>query len=557
MPSTPSHPLIPALEVLKLYRKHDFTLFDALCSRLEKDPQRLFCIYAGQTYTWQQFHDDVNKAVLLFQRQGIQKGDRFGVMARNQYAHAVLLFALSKLSAIMVPINPDFSVGEASYVLQHADLFGLALDEHGLDHALMALKEKKLNPWLISLVQTNKELPQEIPQFKDLLDGITLESGLVQEALADDTCIIIYTSGTTGFPKGVMHSQRSFLLAGEAFVERVYLQPSDRVMIVLPMFHMNALFYSVSGVIASGCAMVVQPRFSASEFWIQATRTQATVVNIIEAACNILKARSRSEFREDHQLRCAYGVRQSAQTAFREEFKVPYFVSGYGMTEIPGVTCSPYGGLQKPGSMGPEGKHPDPAQAWAKCKVVDELGQEVPTGQVGELIVQTPIVTQGYFRDEVQTQQAFRDGWFLTGDLVTCDEDGYYTFVSRKKDIIRRRGENIAGAELDRVVLEHPSVAEVATIAVAAELGEDEILVAVVLKKDAQMGHQDVANWCAQKLSAMKVPRFVIFMDALPYTPTNKVAKAVLRADTTLRQRAVDLQLKPSSPSVLAEGSSL
>jgi crotonobetaine/carnitine-CoA ligase len=214
------------------------------------------------------------------------------------------------------------------------------------------------------------------------------------------------------------------------------------------------------------------------------------------------------------------------------------------MTEIPGVTCSSYGGLQKPGTMGPEGKHPDPGQPWAKCKVVDESGQELGPGQVGELVVHTPIVTQGYFRDEVQTAQAFKDGWFLTGDLVSCDEDGYYTFVSRKKDIIRRRGENIAGAELDRVIMEHPSVAEVATIAVPAELGEDEILVAVVLKSQETLSHEEIAQWCAQKLSAMKVPRYVIFLEALPYTATNKIAKAQLRSDATLKDRAVDLQAK-------------
>lgn len=545
MNSSTSTPLLKAIDVLRLYKKHDFTLFDALNSRLEKDPQKPFCVFAGQTYTWQQFLDDVNKTALLFQNKGIQKGERFGVMARNQYAHIVILFALSKLSAIMVPINPDFSVSEASYVIEHADLWGLAVDEHAVDNALQAIREKELNPWLISLIQNDKKPGQAMPKWRELCDAHAPAHDTTKPApQADDTCIIIYTSGTTGFPKGVMHSQRSFLLAGEAFVERVYMQPNDRVMIVLPMFHMNALFYSVSGVIASGSTMIVQPRFSASEFWIQAAQLKATVVNLIEAASNILKARSRSEFRADHQLRCAYGVRQSAQAAFKEEFKVPYFVSGYGMTEIPGVTCSPFGGLQKPGTMGPEGKHPDPDQPWAKCKVVNDLGEEVSVGTVGELIVKTPIVTQGYFKDPAQTQEAFREGWFLTGDLVTCDEDGYYTFVSRKKDIIRKRGENIAGAELDRVIMEHPSVAEVATIAVPAELGEDDILVAVVLKKNESLVHQDIAQWCAQRLSAIKVPRFVVFLDALPYTPTNKIAKAQLRADPTLKERAVDLQVQ-------------
>jgi crotonobetaine/carnitine-CoA ligase len=306
------------------------------------------------------------------------------------------------------------------------------------------------------------------------------------------------------------------------------------------MFHMNALFYSVSGTVAAGATMAIVPRFSASAFWAQAEASGATVVNIIEAACNILKARPRSEFHPGHRLRCAYGVRQSAQEAFKEDFCVPYFVSGYGMTEIPGVTCSPYGGLQKPGTMGPAGSHPDPDIPWAQCRIVDDEGHDVPNGSVGELIVRTPIVTKGYFRDPVQTAAAFRDGW-LTGDLVTRDSDGYFTFVSRKKDIIRRRGENIAGAELDRVISEHPDVAEVAVIAVPAELGEDEILAVVVPKHGTVPSAQDIADWCARHLAQMKVPRYVLFMDSLPKTPTHKVLKGALRSDPSLKSRATDL----------------
>ncbi len=193
--------------------------------------------------------------------------------------------------------------------------------------------------------------------------------------------------------------------------------------------------------------------------------------------------------------------------------------------------------------MGPAGRHPDPDVAWAQCRVVDDEGKDVADGVAGELIVRTPIVTKGYFRDPEQTAAAFRDGWFLTGDLVTRDADGYYTFVSRKKDIIRRRGENIAGAELDRVIGEHPDVAEAAAIAVPAELGEDEILVAVVAKPGTSPTAQDIAHWCAQRLAAMKVPRYVLFMDSLPHTPTHKILKGALRADATLKARATDLSL--------------
>jgi crotonobetaine/carnitine-CoA ligase len=154
---------------------------------------------------------------------------------------------------------------------------------------------------------------------------------------------------------------------------------------------------------------------------------------------------------------------------------------------------------------------------------------------------------QGYYRDPEQTEDTFEDGWFKTGDLVSRDEDGWYTFVSRKKDIIRRRGENIAAAELDRVIGEHPDVFEVAAIAVPSELGEDDILVAVAVIPGKLIDAEEIAAWCRERLAPIKVPRFVVFLDELPHTATHKVAKAVLRDDETLRDRAVDLQPNPTA----------
>ncbi len=151
---------------------------------------------------------------------------------------------------------------------------------------------------------------------------------------------------------------------------------------------------------------------------------------------------------------------------------------------------------------------------------------------------------RGYYRDPEQTKAAFRDGWFLTGDLVRRDEDGYFFFVSRKKDIIRRRGENIAGAELDRVISAHPGVHEAAAIPIPAELGEDEILAVVVARPGQRLAPEDIAQWCRERLAPMKVPRYVLFVGELPHTPTHKIAKAVLREDRTLAARAVDLEAK-------------
>ena len=533
--------LMRPLDVLRSYSSHDSTIAGAFASRLAVHSNKAFHIYEGATRTWGEFDDDVARAAALLVRQGVKAGDRVGIVARNNPAHVLLLFALARLGATLVPVNPEFGVAEVGYVLNHAQLSGLACDAASLKTARAACAEHGLSPWIFLLGADPVTPGDATPLLKDLLTSVEIADTPPLQGDSESICVIIYTSGTTGFPKGAMHSQRNFLLAGEAFVERMYLQPEDRLMIVLPMFHMNALFYSVSGTVAAGATMAIVPRFSASAFWAQAEASGATVVNIIEAACNILKARPRSEFHPGHRLRCAYGVRQSAQEAFREDFSVPYFVSGYGMTEIPGVTCSPYGGLQKPGTMGPVGNHPDPDIPWAQCRIVDDEGHDVADGIVGELIVRTPIVTKGYFRDPVQTAAAFRDGWFLTGDLVTRDTDGYFTFVSRKKDIIRRRGENIAGAELDRVISEHPDVAEVAVIAVPAELGEDEILAVVVAKHGTAPSAQDIADWCARHLAQMKVPRYVLFMDSLPKTPTHKVLKGALRSDPSLKSRATDL----------------
>jgi crotonobetaine/carnitine-CoA ligase len=290
--------------------------------------------------------------------------------------------------------------------------------------------------------------------------------------------------------------------------------------------------------------MAVVPRFSASTFWDTAVDTAVTEVNFIEAIGTILKNRPRSEFRPEHRIRRVYGARQSVVDTLRDEFGIPHLIGGFGMTEIPGVTCTPFEGSQKPGSMGPVGRHPDPSRPWAECRVVDDEGRDVGVNEVGELAVKTPIIMQGYFRDPDQTRAAFRDGWFLTGDLVRRDADGWFYFVSRKKDIIRRRGENISAAELDRVIDEHPAVHEAAAIAVPSELGEDEILVAVTLKPGQACSAEHIAAWCGQHLAPQKVPRFVVFVDALPHTPTHKVAKQVLRSDPTLRAKAVDLQGK-------------
>jgi crotonobetaine/carnitine-CoA ligase len=327
----------------------------------------------------------------------------------------------------------------------------------------------------------------------------------------------------------------------------MHLQPDDRLLCVLPMFHINAIFYSLSGCLAAGATLILEPRFSASTFWQTVKETGTTEVNTIAAAATILMRRPRSEFVPGHQLQKMYGAPFDEETyrVWQQEFQVPVLIEGYGMSEIPGALNNPFAGPHKVRSMGLPSRHPDSAVSLADLRIADDDGNFLPIGQTGELVVKTPIVMKGYYNDPVQTEVAFRDGWFLTGDLAYVDADGYFWFVARKKDIIRKRGENISGAELDRVVGNHPAVLEAAAIPVPSDLGEDEILVAVVLREGMVLDAKEVAQWCREHLAAIKVPRYVVFVDSLPHTPTHRVAKFRMRGDAALLAAARDLS-KPA-----------
>jgi crotonobetaine/carnitine-CoA ligase len=524
--------MLAPLEVLKLYPPHGGTLASMLRSRAAVAGGREFIVYQGRSFSYAQVLEEVGHAAAVLAGKGVKEGDRVGVMSLNHPSSVFAFFALAGLGAVMVPVNPDYGVEEARYVLNHAQVCGVVCSEAALPTVQAACTGLASMHWLMLSETAFVDVPDSLAPAPEPLDN------------PDATCVFIYTSGTTGFPKGVMHSQRSLLTAGEGFVARMFLQPGDRLLCVLPLFHINAIFYSLAGSLAAGATLILEPKFSASRFWQTVKETGATEVNTIAAASSILMRRPRSEYVPGHKLQKIYGAPFDEETfrVFQDEFHVATLIEGYGMSEIPGALNNPFRGPHKVRSMGQPSRHPDPAVSLAELRIAGDDGQFLPPGQVGELVVRTPIVMQGYFRDEAQTRAAFRDGWFLTGDLAYVDEDNFFWFVARKKDIIRKRGENISGAELDRVIGNHPSVLEAAAIPVPSEFGEDEILVAVVLRPGMTLAHEEIAQWCRERLAAIKVPRYVALVDALPHTPTHRVAKFKLREDASLRAQAVDLQ---------------
>lgn len=535
-----SQPVRLPLEILSSYPPHGGTLWTFLASRSVEQPERPFLMFHDVALSWRQFQRAVEQTARMLHGRGLGKGERVAVMAANSDAYVVLFFALARIGAILVPINPEFGVGETGYILDHAAVSAVVCAPVCLSVARRAADERRLSPWFLSFGADDGS----VPHFAAAVEAAPAMV-LPADGAADDICLIMYTSGTTGFPKGVMHSQGNFIMAGEAFVERMHLQPDDRLLCILPLFHINALFYSLGGAMAAGASLVLAPKFSASGFWPLVMRTGATEVNIIAAIGTILARRSRSEYVPGHRLSKVYGAPVTAEitAVFARDFGIRHIIEGYGTTEIPGACNLPFAGERRIGSMGLPARHPDPDIPFSALRVVDDDGADLPAGQVGELLVRTPIVMKGYYRDPEQTRAAFRDGWFITGDLVRRDDAGYCYFVARKKDIIRRRGENISGAELDRIIGGHPDVAQAAVIGVASDLGEEEILAAIVVKAGTSLTARDVRAWCALYLSPIKWPRYVAFVEALPQTPTFRVAKFKLKQDPHLLARAVDLSL--------------
>ncbi|WP_417585721.1 AMP-binding protein [Pelagibacterium sp.] len=529
--------MIEPLKVIEAYGDVRLTLPDMLKARVDRHADKILLRFGTREWSYAEFDRQTDALAAAFAARGVARGDRVAVVGRNHPAHMLTLFALAKLGGLMVPINPEFGVSELAYILGHAQVTGVILPDTLEARVGSACKEAGIEPFFLFTGSSEPGL-----SFEEALENHEdyTPPGPVS---SQDPCLIIYTSGTTGRPKGVVHSHENFLRCGQINIARLRLQPDDVVMIVLPFFHVNALFYSAAGAFCAGATIFAVERFSASSFWRQAADAGATTVNIIEAIGNILLARDRSEFRPDNVIRAIYGVRPRYESAFREAFNIPQIVSGYGLTEIPGVTCGSLDAPNKEHSMGRVLEHPDPEMEWARCRIIDDEGRDVAEGQEGELLIKSPAMMLHYFRDPEATRKAVTDGWFATGDIVRRDADGEYFFVSRKKDIIRRRGENISGAELDIVIGAHPDVLEAAAIAVPSELGEDDILVVVVPHEGKQLSATDIAQWCADRLAPMKIPRFVAFATKLPHTATHKIAKAVLRADPDLRARAQEIDI--------------
>jgi carnitine-CoA ligase len=346
----------------------------------------------------------------------------------------------------------------------------------------------------------------------------------------DDLAVLIPTSGTTGRSKLVMQTHRAYAMAGEGFPFWMELTAEDRLLTTLPLFHVNAPAYSVMGSLACGAGLVLADRFSASGFLDTARRHGATEFNAIGAMLEILMRQPRRPDDASTPLRLCYtgpAPERDRQLEMEERFGLRIVV-GYALSE------SPYGliwarGTRPYGTLGSARQHPYLGHV-NEARVTDETGAALGPGGTGELQLRNPVLTRGYWDMPAETALVLSDGWLRTGDLVTANPDGTYTFVSRVKEVIRRRGENLSPLEVEDVLESHPAVLECAVVGVPSELSEEEVKAFVVPAPGQELNIGELHAYAAERLARFKVPRYWEQIAELPRTPTARVAKHRLPA---------------------------
>jgi len=500
-------------------------LGDVLRSRAETHRDATFLRFRDGELTFAEVDVMADRYARGLSAEGVGRGDHVAMMLPNCPEFVPLIFALARLGAVAVPVNTAYRGELLRHVLDSADVSTLVIDAAYVDRLppvamqvpdLVRVVVRGGRDTTIGLLGvTTVEMSRLLAHGADPVEG---------GARFADLQAIMYTSGTTGRSKGAMVSHALALSCAEDSLD--FLDRWDkRVYCPLPLFHAAGLWDGVFSALLSGGSIGIVERFSASRFWDDVRRFDAQVALSVFAMIPILLGAPPTPRDTDHPLEMFYMGKSALDAKLRERFGVRS-VETYTSTEVGIATGSPYGQWRQ-GSMGQvHGERFDVA-------VVDEWDREVGASEAGELVVrpkQPFVITTGYYGMPEATAHAFRNLWFHTGDRAWRDAEGYFYFLDRIADAIRRRGENISAFDIECEVNLHPAVLECAAIGVPSELGEEEVKLAVVLAPGATLGAPELVAYCAGKLPAFMVPRYVEFIDELPRTPTDKVAKHVLRA---------------------------
>jgi crotonobetaine/carnitine-CoA ligase len=511
----------PAGSLSARFPAHRRCLADVLETQAHAFGSRTLFAFEDSSWTYAEMRDRAARAGALLSSAGIGHGDRVAIFCSNRPEFLELFLGCGWIGAVLVPINTAARGPQLRHVLGNCGA-RLLIVEAELSAAFSdCAAELATMPaiWLIGGKPGTKvgESPAEpMPPYPP--------TPAQPAGKPSDTLAILYTSGTTGPAKGVCCPQAQFFWWGVNTARGLGIRDGDVLFTTLPLFHTNALncFWQA---LLTGSTYVLERKFSASAFWASAAKHKATVGYLLGAMAAILLSRPAEAADRAHTMRVALGggVPGRFHQPFFDRFGVP-LLDAYGSTETNFVFAGDIPS-KHPGTMG---YLVDGFQA----RIVDEDDVEVGDGQSGELVLRADepfAFATGYFGMPEKTVEAWRNLWFHTGDRVARDADGTFRFIDRMKDAIRRRGENVSSWEVEQVLLSHPAVASCAVYAVPSELGEDEVMAAVIQAPGERIDPVALLDFCAGRLAYFAVPRYLDFVGALPLTENGKIRKTVLR----------------------------
>jgi long-chain acyl-CoA synthetase len=488
-------------------------------------PDRIAYIYGDQCATYRKLNQQVNQFASGLSAQGIGKGDGVGLLLGNSPEFLIAYYGILQLGAFAVPINPLFTQEEISYILENSQAKAVIAHE-SVEPILSEVKKKLVH---LNLVIYTGAIKQELTW--EYLMKSSAKTSRIPFVDQEELAVILYTSGTTGKPKGAMLTHRNLVSNADSISKLLELDENDRVVAVLPMFHVFCMTVCLNAPIACGSTVLIQPKFSPVDVVSTIQKRNATVFAGVPTMYNFINQLPEASSEHFKSVRICISGGASISVELLQKFESKFNVSileGYGLSETaPLVAINPLKGMRKPGSIGRN----IPA---VQSKVVGKFGEELPRGEVGELVVQGPNVMKGYLGMWEATLAAFKNGWFYTGDLATMDEDGYIYIVDRKKDMIIVGGYNVYPREVEEVLYQHPAVVEAAVVGVPnKEYGES--VKAYVVVKDEQLTENDIIQFCKDKLVKYKLPKYVEFFKELPKNSTGKILRRELRELTEVK----------------------
>ena len=490
--------------------------------RVAQSPDKDFLLSEaeGRRFTYREFHNAVSRVSQMLCHLGIQKGDVVSLLLPNSAEYIIAYFACWKIGAVAGPVNSLLTAHEMVFILGNSEAKALLIGS--------------------AFVESINEIRAELPALKAVVtfddaskatDEFTrASSGATEDPLEpDDEAIIIYTSGTTGKPKGCLLTHGNLIANARQISEWLKFTPHDRLLTIMPLFHMNAVSVTTMSALYAGGSTVISPKFSASRFWQIIADYQITSFGSVATMLSMLLTTYPDgvpDGLKTDQLRFAMcgsaPVPAEVLKKFEETFNC-LVIEGYGLSES---TCrstfNPPDDRRRPGSCGlPIGN---------EMMVVDDEEREVPDGTLGEIVLRGENILKGYYKNPDATDTAFRNGWFHTGDIGYRDADGFFYIVDRKSDMIIRGGENIYPREIDEVLYQHPSVAAAATVGIPDELYGEDVAAFIVLKEEATVTEDEIVGFCRQQLADYKCPKTVRFVKEIPKGPTGKLLKRELAA---------------------------